>query len=241
MIVKQKMKTMEMLTDWESKNKYDISDGAGQELFKATENSDTLERQCFGAYRAFEMMIEDLQGNVHMCLTRPFDCCSQQMEVCSPPGNPIGSINQEWTMITPRYTVKDQGGNVAFIIEGPNEFCICGCGNDVEFIVYTPDGSTQVGKISKKWTGLLQEAWTDYDVFGISFPVNLDVTKKALLLGATFLIDYNFFERSGDGKSQNQSQTILPKVILLLCLIAPFIVIFVFFFYGMNMFNIQYV
>ena len=53
-----------MFTSWESKNKYDISDGAGQELFKAAEKSNMWDRQCCGAYRTFEMMIEDLQGNI---------------------------------------------------------------------------------------------------------------------------------------------------------------------------------
>jgi hypothetical protein len=35
------------------------------------------------------------------------------------------------------------------------------------------DGSTEVGKISKQWSGLLREAFTDADNFGISFPMDL--------------------------------------------------------------------
>ena len=31
----------------------------------------------------------------------------------------------------------------------------------------SPDGSTEVGKISKQWSGLLREAFTDSDNFGI--------------------------------------------------------------------------
>ena len=116
LIIRQKRKTVEILTAWESKNKYDISDNAGTELFKAAEQSDTMDRQCCGAYRAFDMMIEDLQGNVLIQLNRPFAYCDQDMSVCSPPGNDIGSITQEWAMWSPKYTVKDQGGNVAFII-----------------------------------------------------------------------------------------------------------------------------
>lgn len=52
----------------------------------------------------------------------------------------------------------------------------------------SPDGSTQVGKISKQWTGLAKEAFTDADNFGITFPIDLDVKMKATLLGAVFLI-----------------------------------------------------
>jgi len=204
-----------MFTHWESKNKYDISDNAGTELFNAAEHSETMDRQCCGAYRAFDMTIADLQGNVLIQLNRPFAYCDQDMSVCSPPGNDIGSITQEWAAWSPKYTVKDQGGNVAFIIEGPHECCICSCGEDIEFKVYAADGATEIGKISKQWAGFFNEAFTDYDIFGINFPKDLEVTKKALLLGATFLIDYNFFEKSGNGKQQRQSKTIGPKLMLL--------------------------
>lgn len=45
-----------------------------------------------------------------------------------------------------------------------------------------------VGKISKQWTGLVREAFTDADNFGIQFPLDLDVKMKAVMLGACFLI-----------------------------------------------------
>ena len=54
----------------------------------------------------------------------------------------------------------------------------------------------QVGKISKQWSGVLKEAFTDADNFGISFPMDLDVKIKATLLGAVFLIDFMFFEET---------------------------------------------
>ena len=33
----------------------------------------------------------------------------------------------------------------------------------------------QVGMITKQWTGILKEAFTDADNFGINFPLDLDV------------------------------------------------------------------
>ncbi|XP_078266561.1 phospholipid scramblase 2-like isoform X2 [Rhinoraja longicauda] len=58
------------------------------------------------------------------------------------------------------------------------------------------DETESVGKITKQWTGLLREAFTDADNFGIQFPLDLDVKVKAVLLAATFLIDFLFFEKS---------------------------------------------
>lgn len=52
----------------------------------------------------------------------------------------------------------------------------------------TRDESRSVGRISKQWGGLLREALTDADDFGLQFPLDLDVRVKAVLLGATFLI-----------------------------------------------------
>lgn len=54
--------------------------------------------------------------------------------------------------------------------------------------VKTTDESRGVGRISKQWGGLLQEALTDVDTFGVQFPLDLDVKVKATLLGACFLI-----------------------------------------------------
>ncbi len=58
-----------------------------------------------------------------------------------------------------------------------------------------------MGKISKQWSGVLREAFTDSDNFGISFPMNLDVKMKATLLGALFLIDFMFFEQQKNEES----------------------------------------
>lgn len=50
------------------------------------------------------------------------------------------------------------------------------------------DGGKSIGRISKQWSGLLKEAFTDADNFGIQFPLDMDVKMKAVLMGACFLI-----------------------------------------------------
>jgi len=54
--------------------------------------------------------------------------------------------------------------------------------------VSSHDGSSPVGRISKQWSGLIKEAFTDADNFGVTFPIDLDVRVKATTLAATFLI-----------------------------------------------------
>ncbi|KAJ6669364.1 hypothetical protein lerEdw1_008173 [Lerista edwardsae] len=68
--------------------------------------------------------------------------------------------------------------------------------------VMSVDEKENVGRISKQWTGFVKEAFTDADNFGIQFPMNLDVKMKAVMLGACFLIDFMFFEHTGQNRNQ---------------------------------------
>ena len=105
----------------------------------------------------------------------------------------------DWSLCTPEFSVKDHNGDTVLKIEGPcMTFSFCG---DVEFKVLTADGESEVGMITKQWSGLAKEYFTDSDNFGISFPMDLDVRCKATLLGALFLIDFMFFEKKNNESS----------------------------------------
>lgn len=69
------------------------------------------------------------------------------------------------------------------------------------------DDSQRVGLICECMLGgLLGEALPDSDYFDLQFPVDLDVRVKAVQLGATFPVDYVFFQKPrGLGHSANTS------------------------------------
>lgn len=206
LLVHQKVELLEAFTGFETQNKYTIKNSVGQKVYYAVEDSDCLTRNCCGPLRPFDMKILDNFKTEVIHLNRPlacdscwFPCCLQRMDVSSPPGTIIGSIEQEWSILTPQFNIKNSAGDTVLKIEGPIcTFSICG---DVEFKVLSKDGSTQVGKISKQWAGLLREAFTDADYFGITFPMDLDVKMKAVMIGACFLIDVMFFEKQGNRES----------------------------------------
>lgn len=83
----------------------------------------------------------------------------QNMEVSSPPGTVIGSIQQEWSILTPQFKIKNAAGDTVLKIEGPIcTFSICG---DVEFKVgllcsYLMDCSLFY------WQGVLKEGISDH-------------------------------------------------------------------------------
>ncbi|KAM3967721.1 phospholipid scramblase 1 isoform 2-T2 [Aphomia sociella] len=208
LLVRQKVELLEAFVGFETNNKYAIMNSVGQKVYFAVEDNDCCTRNCCGPLRPFDMKVYDNFRNEVIHLRRPLACDScwcpcwlQSMEVTAPPGTVIGSIEQEWSICKPCYVIKDAVGDVVLRIKGPVcTFSLCG---DVKFYVYSKDGETKVGKITKKWSGLAREAFTDADYFGISFPMDLDVKIKAVLLGACFLIDFMFFEKSGNQETDS--------------------------------------
>ena len=84
LLIKQKVELLEAFTGWESKNKYQITNTLGQDVFFAKEDSGCLTRMCCGPGRPFEMEIVDNSGREIIHLVRPlrcqgccFPCCLQ--------------------------------------------------------------------------------------------------------------------------------------------------------------------
>lgn len=207
LLIKQQVELLEAFTSFETNNKYRIQNSLGQQVYFAAEDTDCCTRQCCGPSRPFDIKILDNMQREVIHLTRPlrcssccFPCCLQELEVQAPPGNVVGYVLQKWSICKPQFAITTATRDTVLLIEGP--FCQCNMCGDVEYQVLSPDGATTVGKISKQWTGLLKEAFTDADNFGITFPMDLDVKAKATMLGAAFLIDFMFFEET-QGRDDN--------------------------------------
>ncbi|XP_029436319.1 phospholipid scramblase 1-like isoform X2 [Rhinatrema bivittatum] len=180
----------------------------GQKIFFAKEKTDCCTRNFCGSLRPFDMKICDNSDREIIHLVRPLrcvscwcPCCLQELEVQSPPGTTIGFVTQKWHACLPKFSIQNASKETVLMLVGP---CLsCNCCGDVNFEVKSVDESRSVGRISKQWSGLLKEVFTDADNFGIQFPMDLDVKIKAVLLGATFLIDFMFFERVRHEKERN--------------------------------------
>ncbi|XP_053118870.1 phospholipid scramblase 3 isoform X3 [Hemicordylus capensis] len=202
-LIHQKVELVEAFIGFEGNNKYEVRNSLGQHIFHAEEQNDCCTRNCCGSLRRFSMRLDDPSGREVLRMVRPlkcvscwFPCCLQELEVQCPPGTTIGYVVQTWHPFTPKFSIQNVEKETVLRILGP---CFaCSCGGDVNFEVKTRDESRGVGRISKQWSGLLKEVFTDTDNFGIQFPMDLDVKIKAVLLGACFLIDFMFFEKTGE-------------------------------------------
>ncbi|XP_067671242.1 phospholipid scramblase 1-like [Haliotis asinina] len=203
LLVKQKVEVFEAITGYETNNKYEILNTLGQRLFMAVEDTCCCTRNCCGNTRPFDIKILDRNNREVIHLSRPlrcsscfFPCCLQKVEVQAPLGNTIGYVRQGCHPCLPKYKLMDENDETILRIEGPCcQWNICG---DVEFDVKSKDERFDVGRISKQWSGLVKELFTDTDNFGVTFPMDLDVKMKAVMLGAVFLIDFMYFENNKD-------------------------------------------
>lgn len=195
---------LELLGCWEYKNKYDVMDMDGSKIFYLEEESDCLCRMCCANARALQASFQDLAGNELLRFDRPLRCQGACCGGCYPNWTQVLTVyhqDQELGKIREvpiccwsrkHLEVWDKNEQKIYDISGP--ICPISCGGDVAFPIENA-GGIAVGEIAKQWRGFCAEALTDTDTFRIEFPDNIDVTQKALLVGATMLVDYMFFEK----------------------------------------------
>jgi hypothetical protein len=75
-------------------------------------------------------------------------------------------------------------------------------------------GST-VGQIQKQFAGFIKEFYTDSDNFGVKFPDQVSSDVKSLLFGATFLIDFMYFEGQNKNKNKRNNNGLIGNLAVL--------------------------
>ncbi|XP_029473210.1 phospholipid scramblase family member 5-like [Rhinatrema bivittatum] len=203
-IIHQQVELLEVILGTETSNKYEIKNNLGQRVYFAMEENVFFDRNFCGPIRSFTMRITDNKGREVINVIRPlrcnsclFPCYLQELEVQAPPGATVGFIVQNWDPLLPKFTIQNEGREDVLRIIGP--YTTCGCFGDVDFEVKTLNEDSTIGKISKYWSGFVNDVFTNADNFGIQFPVDLDVKMKAAMMGACFLIDLMFFDHSLEG------------------------------------------
>ncbi|KAL4239299.1 hypothetical protein ACF0H5_000116 [Mactra antiquata] len=212
-IVKQKLEALEILTGFETRNRYAVLNNQGQQIFFVQEESSLCERCFMPLNRGFQLHVTDNNSQEIMQFRRDFKCCTgccwcgggccdMTIYIESPVGNVIGKCVTGDSKWKPHMRVYDAADNHMFTIWGPCCPCqaIC-CTDDVEFPITDPTLTTRVGMIAKQWRGCCVDTFTDADQFSLTFPADMTVNCKALLMGALFLVEFYVFEQQ---KNNNQ-------------------------------------
>jgi uncharacterized protein YxjI len=187
LVVSQKKEWGEILTGFETRNRYRVFDTAGLELFLAAEErGNILLRWFLKAMRPFRLQVRGLDDTGMLQVRRPFRFFFHEAVVSDAAGRTLGTVRRRFALLRRIYSVTDSLGREVCQLFGPIL-------HPWTFEIRR-DGVAQ-GSIRKKWSGLLKEGFTDADNFGVTFPPGWSGGHKALLLGAVFLIDFVHFEK----------------------------------------------
>nr|XP_060623747.1 phospholipid scramblase 1-like isoform X1 [Anolis sagrei ordinatus] len=207
--VQQQIELLEIISRLETCNRYEVKNSMGQWMYLAVEENDDYTLNCHGSLRSFVIKFLDGSNQPVMQLSRdckcsiccfPCICCLQELEVQAPLGTVIGYIKQNWHPCLPRFALQNEARENVLKMAGP---CApCSFFKDIDFEVNTQD-EKPIGRITKQWTGYAREMATSASNFEIEFPLDLDVKMKALILGASILVDYMYFERKSARSDRN--------------------------------------
>jgi uncharacterized protein YxjI len=190
LIVSQKKEWGEILSGFETKNKYVVSDVYGNKIYYAIEEAGSILLRLFlRAFRPFTIVVLTKSNQRVLRVIRPFRFFFHRANIVDAQGISLGVLQRRFSLLQRKYSVFDNSGKEIYQLFGPilKPWTFIIKDNDVEY-----------GKITKKWGGLLKEGFTDADNFGVIFPKDWDVRLKALFLGAVFLIDFVHFENKGN-------------------------------------------
>lgn len=189
LVVSQQKEWVEIVTGFETENKYAISDESGRQLYLAAEEAGSMLLRWFlKALRPFTIAVLTEGGQVVLQVTRPFRFYFHRVEIVGAQGESLGAIERRFSILRRIYSVFDGSGQEVFQLFGPIL-------RPWTFQIRRDD--VKYGVITKEWSGLLKEGFTDADNFGVKFPTEWPSKLKALFLGAVFLIDFVHFENTG--------------------------------------------
>jgi len=191
-VIKQQVEGLELMTDFEGRNRYQFETPQGRALASA-EESDTgmmgaITRNMFTSRRPFTMGISVLNTAEIIWLKRRFEWIFSRIEVSDDNNQPVGTIQQKFGLLHRKYRLAAYTSDRTLYIQGPIF---------KPWTFYVSDGDRQVALITKKWSGLFKEAFSRADSFGVKFEDDkLNTAERMMILGAAIAIDIDYFEQS---------------------------------------------
>lgn len=180
------------LLGFETRNKYKILDQDSNPLAFAAEQSTgiggTILRQIFGHWRSFKVVIFDENRKPIYKLSFPFRWFFKTLILSEAEGRMIGKLEERFAIFRKKFDVYDANGALVAKI------------NSSFFRFWTFEffhNNRSLGKVQKKWSGVLGEFFTDKDNFIVTFEKQLPPDTKALMLATCIMVDIVYFEQKG--------------------------------------------
>ncbi len=189
-LIKQKMKTWETITNIEQANSYEILSSLRKNLGFIEEVSigfkNTILRNILSHYRNFKFQVFDEDCKPFLWFERKSLHPFSPTMVYGKNNRRLGSVKKRFSLFYKKYVICDNSGRVFSTIQSP-------FWKLWSFPILDLHGRPR-GKIQKQWGGIVKEAATNVDQFKIEFPEDSSFEQKSLFLVASIVIDFNHFE-----------------------------------------------
>lgn len=195
LLIRQVKEWSEILLGYEARNRYEVQDETGRVVARVAEEGAGLGRwlgrQFLGSSRQATLHVLDASGGEMARIEKPFRWYFQEV-VLWEHGQPVGTVVRRFDLFVDRFVVLAPDGGELLVIER-------GFWDHFRFrgTFRATRNGVEVARIRKEWRGLLAEAFTDADLFGVEFAIPaIPPAVKKLLFAATFLIDFTCFENN---------------------------------------------
>jgi uncharacterized protein YxjI len=193
--IRQKVRWLEILTNWDTANRYDLSGSQGQVVGQIIERGGglltILARLFLRSHRGFSLDVVDLAGVALLNFSRKFFWFFSDIAVSTPQGMKIGSAHRRFSIFWKKYDLQDPSGRTFARIKS-------GFWRLWTFQVVDERGAT-LATISKKWGGAMKEIFTNSDTFQVQFgPQHWKAHERAVLIAVAMTIEFDHFEGKGN-------------------------------------------
>jgi uncharacterized protein YxjI len=193
LFIRQRHEAIELF-GFETRNKYEIQTLNKETIGYAAEQGkgflSTIARLYLGHWRTFDIHLFNAQREQLYVAHHPFRWYFQELIVQDMQGVTLGTIRKRFSLLSKSFEVSNAMGQIIFEVSSPIW--------KIWTFPFLRQGR-EMARVSKKWSGLLSEGFTDKDNFLVEFldPMVKD-KERLLLLMAGIFIDLLFFENKAN-------------------------------------------
>jgi uncharacterized protein YxjI len=165
-------------------NTYKVYDSSGSQIGVIEESMPAglkfLSLILSKAFMPFTLDIADTEQNVLVTIKRGWTFFMSKISIYDGGGNEIARIKQQFKMFKPTFHITDLNDVSLAVISGDWKAW--------NFTI-TENGDKQIGTITKKWNGILKEAFTTADKYVVSINSETEGIKRIATLATAITID----------------------------------------------------
>lgn len=193
----QRKEMLEVFTGFEGANAYDVFGPDGnKQIAHAAETTGGFQRVLLGSNRLESIDLLNTSGTKVLSLRERWGFPFSTNHIAGPDDQPRFWIKRRWGWFRRKFSIWGDG-SAEMTIKGP-------LFRPWTFFAY--EGDREVAKITKRFSGIGTEMFTDADKFDVEFtgPI-VNQEQRLRLLMMAFVIDMKYFE---DSNSRNRNAAI---------------------------------